>query len=252
MAVLSLASAFNPIVEQPSENVKEITAETRQFLEDMLDTLRHQEGVTGLAAIQCGRKEKLIVIDGQDGTEPLKLINARILWYSPEQEEKRESCLTYSDYSNPMLVRPRAIVFRSKEVDVEYQDENGKRHKKRFSGVLAWRLQHEIEHTEGKPFVDRLPVEIKEEILRELKEAHNPDSEEPVSGMWRPKEVKRKRKPNGEIEMYEDGFPKKTVADYIEPPAQQVQLGLDDPFTLRPDPPPPASKQQRTPRQHRG
>lgn len=212
MTVLKLVSAFNSIIGTKSRKVTEITDETRKFLDDMMDTLHHQAGATGLAAVQVGRLENLIVINLGDGN-PRKLINARITWNSEEEQEpKRESCLTLSDYSKPLLLRPTAMIPRWKEIEVEYLDEYGKQHRQRFDGDLARTLQHEIDHIEGKTFADHRAVtsERREQIFQELRAPYNGSTQEPPE-VWGEMAVERVTDENGNIVRNPDGYPVKRV-----------------------------------------
>jgi peptide deformylase len=129
--------------------VKNITAQTVQLIDDMLDTMYAAPGV-GLAAPQVGALERIIVMD-VDHENPhkqiYKLINpvvtraeGEIIW--------EEGCLSVVDFT--------AEVKRAAQVEVVALDENEKEFKIEAEGLLAVALQHEIDHLDGKLFIDRI------------------------------------------------------------------------------------------------
>ena len=149
MAILEILKYPEPTLQKSSAPVKNITAQTVQLIDDMLDTMYAAPGV-GLAAPQVGALERIIVMD-VDHENPhkqiYKLINpvvtraeGEIIW--------EEGCLSVVDFT--------AEVKRAAQVEVVALDENEKEFKIEAEGLLAVALQHEIDHLDGKLFIDRI------------------------------------------------------------------------------------------------
>jgi peptide deformylase len=149
MAILEILKYPEPTLQKTSARVKNITAQTVQLIDDMLDTMYAAPGV-GLAAPQVGALERIIVMD-VDHENPhkqiYKLINpvvtraeGEIIW--------EEGCLSVVDFT--------AEVKRAAQVEVVALDENEKEFKIEAEGLLAVALQHEIDHLDGKLFIDRI------------------------------------------------------------------------------------------------
>jgi len=153
MTVLSLVIAPDPFLKQVSDPVKVVDDEVREFLNDMLDTMYHFNGI-GLAAVQVGRHSRLIVIDtewhkDEEATrKPIKLVNPEILSTSPEDSTYKEGCLSFPDQFSE-VVRPAYV-------KVAYLDEYGKKQELEAEGLLATCIQHEIDHINGITFVDHI------------------------------------------------------------------------------------------------
>ena len=149
MAILEILKYPEATLQKVSAPVKNITAQTVQLIDDMLDTMYAAPGV-GLAAPQVGALERIIVMD-VDHENPhkqiYKLINpvvtraeGEIIW--------EEGCLSVVDFT--------AEVKRAAQVEVVALDENEKEFKIEAEGLLAVALQHEIDHLDGKLFIDRI------------------------------------------------------------------------------------------------
>jgi peptide deformylase len=128
----------------------------------MLATMYAAPGI-GLAAPQVDVPLRLVVIDLQlDGKRaPLVLANPEIIRASAETEPREEGCLS--------LPNQFAEVVRPVAVSVRYQDEGGARRQLDAEGLLARCLQHEIDHLDGKLFVDHLSVLRRNMIVRRLR-----------------------------------------------------------------------------------
>ena len=160
MAVLKVAKLGNPILRQISKQVdlKELAdqqGELQNFIDDMIDTMREEDGV-GLAAPQVNRSLQIVVLEYEnserypDGSSiPLTvLVNPVLSDYSAEKELGWESCLSLVDF--------RGLVPRSTSVTLKAYDRDGDRIEKRATGFEAVVLQHEIDHLNGKVFLDRM------------------------------------------------------------------------------------------------
>ena len=121
-----------------------IEPETQAFIDSMYKTMKTNSGV-GLAAVQVGRLDKIIIVDTQDG--PLALFNTVIKKRSLFKEEGEEGCLSIPGVFG--------LVRRSKSVTVAAHDRAGKPTTFTAKGFFARVLQHEIDHTNGILFIDR-------------------------------------------------------------------------------------------------
>ena len=99
--------------------------------------------------------------DSENKRNSFKFINPKILELSNEMSQYEEGCLS--------LPRHFAMVERPKEIIVQYKDEDGKDNKKKFYGIEATCLQHEIDHLDGKLFVDHISKLKRSRILQKLK-----------------------------------------------------------------------------------
>ena len=160
MAVLKVTKLGNPILRQVAEqvNVQELAdanGELQNFIEDMIDTMREEGGV-GLAAPQVNRSIQLVVLEYESNERypdeiaiPLTaLINPVLSDYSEEKAMGWESCLSLIDF--------RGKVPRSTSVTLNAYDREGNKVEKRATGFEAVVLQHEIDHLNGKVFLDRM------------------------------------------------------------------------------------------------
>ena len=144
-----------------SSEVEEVNDETRLFLDKMLETMYNSNGI-GLAAVQVGRMERMIVIDINfesprykknediESAEdfPLFLINPKIIDKNKTLSSYNEGCLSFpGQYSK---------VSRPKKVTIEYLDYHGKFQSFTAEGLLATCIQHEIDHINGIVFIDHI------------------------------------------------------------------------------------------------
>jgi peptide deformylase len=136
-----------------SAPVERIDGELHKLLDDMLETMYAAPGI-GLAGIQVNVPRRIVTIDvakredDEASPDPLFLINPEILWTSDDVAVAEEGCLSIPEYF--------AEVERPAKVRVAYLDRDGKRQELEAEGVLAVCLQHEIDHIDGKLFIDHL------------------------------------------------------------------------------------------------
>ena len=153
-----------------SEKIEKIDDKIINLIDDMFETMYKERGV-GLAAVQIGVLKKIIVIsvpDFDDETKPdfkLALINPEIIWHSDDTETLEEGCLSFPDI--------RDEVSRYKQIKVKYLDKENKEQILLAEDYIAKVLQHEIDHTNGISFIDRLESFQKRRLKRELKELRN-------------------------------------------------------------------------------
>ena len=134
----------------------------RKLAEDMLETMYAAPGI-GLAAVQVGEMNRLITIDvsrDEDVKEPRVFINPEILWKSEELSVYEEGCLSIPDHY--------ADVTRPAEVRVRWLGLDGKTHERDFGGLWATCAQHEIDHLDGKLFIDHLGPIRRQMITRKM------------------------------------------------------------------------------------
>lgn len=149
MAIRPILTAPNPILKQVSKPVEKVTDDLRVLMDDMLETMYDAPGI-GLAAPQIGVLSRLIVLDCiKDGDpEPVIMFNPEILSSSDDTNVYEEGCLSIPDQF--------AEVTRPADVRVGWIDENGNPQEKDFDGLWATCVQHEIDHLNGKLFIDYL------------------------------------------------------------------------------------------------
>ena len=149
MAILEILKFPAPVLSKVAAPVKNIDCKTVQLVTDMLDTMYGAPGV-GLAAPQVGASERVIVLD-IDHENPrkqvYKLINP-VITRAEGQITWEEGCLSVVDFT--------AEVKRAAQVQVIALDESEKEVKIDAEGLLAVALQHEIDHLDGKLFIDRI------------------------------------------------------------------------------------------------
>lgn len=143
MADKEIVTYPDPILRQQAKAVSKPDAATKKLVEEMIATMRRENGL-GLAANQVGALQKVVVYD--DGTGLGILINPKIVSASGEQVGV-EGCL-----SVPGL---QGEVKRSSAVEVRATDLNGKPIKIKAEGLLARIFQHEMDHLNGTLFIDR-------------------------------------------------------------------------------------------------
>ena len=143
MANPNLVYEDDPMIRKVSRPVTEITPRILQLLDDMVDTMRANDGC-GLAAVQVGVLRRVVVIEVEEG-EVLELINPRIIAWTGHQEE-REGCLSlpgkWALTNRPKAVTVRALNRHGEEIEVRGED------------LLCRALCHEIDHLDGKLFTD--------------------------------------------------------------------------------------------------
>ena len=143
MAKLKIVKVGDPVLRSISRPVENITPRTLQLIDDMVDTMRAADGV-GLAAPQVGVLRRIVVIETPD--EGLfELINPKIIAFAGEQRTE-EGCLSvpgkFGTTIRPMHVTVRALNRKGETIEVT------------GSGLLAKAFCHEIDHLDGKLYID--------------------------------------------------------------------------------------------------
>ena len=164
MAVLEILEFPDPRLRTVAEPVTEVTDELRTLIDDMFETMYDAPGI-GLAATQVNVHQRLLVIDvSEDHSEPLVFINPEVTVLDPELGEYDEGCLSvpgfYETVNRPRRVRVTAL------------DRNGESFTRELEGLLAICLQHEIDHLDGKLFVDYISPLKRQRIRKKLEKTH--------------------------------------------------------------------------------
>lgn len=148
MALLTILCYPDPRLNKHAKAVAQVDDRLRQLVADMLETMYAADGI-GLAATQVDVHQRIIVIDvSEQRNEPLVLINPQVLWASSELVLREEGCLSvpgiYDGVTRPDAVKLRAL------------DRDGTSREIEAKGNLALCIQHEMDHLEGRVFVEYL------------------------------------------------------------------------------------------------
>jgi peptide deformylase len=159
MAHLAILEFPDPRLRTRAVPVSSFDAALSQLIDDMLETMYAAPGI-GLAATQVDVHLRLIVIDISDGKDqPEVFINPEIVWHDGV-EITEEGCLSVPSFFED--------VQRAARVRVRAQDRNGAAFERELDGLLAVCVQHEMDHLEGKLFVDYLSSLKRDRIRRRL------------------------------------------------------------------------------------
>jgi peptide deformylase len=153
----------DPRLKKRAEPVAAVTDEVRALADDMLETMYDAPGV-GLAAPQVGVLKRVVVMDCvKDRTappRPMVLVNPEVVWRSEALNTYEEGCLSipeqYADVTRPAEVRVRWMA-----LDGTMQEEH-------FAGLWATCVQHEIDHLDGRLFIDYLGPIKRQLITRKM------------------------------------------------------------------------------------
>jgi len=150
MAIRSILIHPDPRLRKPAASVEAVDDEIRALAGDMLATMYEAPGI-GLAATQLGVMRQVFVMDcaaKDEPAQPMVLVNPEILWRSEETETNEEGCLSipevYEDVTRPARVRLR------------WMGLDGAAHEAEFGGRWAVCAQHEMDHLNGRLFIDYL------------------------------------------------------------------------------------------------
>lgn len=147
MSKLKILKYGDQLLRKKSAEIKEISDDIRQLASDMFETMYAAPGA-GLAAIQTGYPIQLFIIDvSQDKSGALALINPKII-DTGDKIIREEGCLSF-----PGIY---ADVKRFETVTVQYLDLNGRQKVLKAQGLASKAIQHEIDHLNGKLFIDYL------------------------------------------------------------------------------------------------
>jgi peptide deformylase len=177
MADLTVFRFPNPVLKQQAQPVAKFDGPLKKLADAMLATM-YEEGGIGLAANQVGELRRLVVMDLKNGTEaegqppqrePRVFVNPELLAAEGEIVTE-EGCLSVPDF--------RAEVKRAARVRVRYRTLSGEAKEASLEGVGAVCIQHEIDHLNGKLFVDHLPLLKREMVKKRLIKLQRAEQEE--------------------------------------------------------------------------
>ena len=172
MALLTILHFPDPRLRIRAKPVTAVTDAHRRLIRDMLETMYAAPGI-GLAATQVGVAERVIVVDvSEGGDEPRAFINPEVL-SADGKERMQEGCLSvpgvYEEVERAERIRFRALDPEGRPVEFD------------ADGLLAVCLQHEIDHLDGRLFVDYLS-ELKRKRIRKRLEKEEQTGKERRSG----------------------------------------------------------------------
>ena len=156
----------DPRLKKVCDPVREIDDGVRELAHDMLETMYHAPGI-GLAAPQIGVNARLVVMDcakreDEEATpQPIAMVNPEITWSSDEVREHEEGCLSIPEVYAP-VTRPEIVKVRWTGLD-------GAEREATMDGIWATCVQHEIDHLNGKLFIDYLGPMRRQMITSRMK-----------------------------------------------------------------------------------
>lgn len=160
MSMLTILEYPDSRLRKVATPVSEVDDAMRTLIDDMFETMYAAPGI-GLAATQVDVHQRLLVIDiSDDHSQPLVFINPEVEILDPEPMGYEEGCLSVPGYYE-LVTRPR-------RVRVNALDRNGDAFEMEAEGLLAVCVQHEIDHLEGKLFVDYLSMLKRQRIKTRL------------------------------------------------------------------------------------
>ena len=168
MALLPILEFPDPRLRTVAKPVTEVNDKIRQLVDDMFETMYDAPGI-GLAASQVNVHKRVVVIDvSEDKSQPLVFINPEIEVLDAELSEYDEGCLSvpgfYETVVRPGHIRVRALDRDGEAFEIEPQ------------GVLAVCIQHELDHLNGKLFVDHISPFKRTRIRAKLEKKHKAEA----------------------------------------------------------------------------
>ena len=159
MAVLEILHHPDPRLRQKARTVADFGPQLQRLIDDMFETMYAEPGV-GLAATQVGVALRLAVMDiSEDKTERRVLVNPEIV-SAEDLQEMEEGCLSVPDY--------RDTVKRYNRLRMRALDRDGKPYEIDAEGLFAQCVQHEIDHLDGKLYIDYLSPLKRERLKKKL------------------------------------------------------------------------------------
>ena len=159
MALLDILEFPDPRLRTVAKPVNQVDDGIRKLVDDMLETMYEAPGI-GLAATQVNVHKRVIVIDvSEDNNQPMVLINPEFDVIEGEQEYD-EGCLSVPGYYE--------TVTRAEKILLKALDKDGNAYEKECEGLLSVCVQHEIDHLNGKLFVDHISKLKRERIRSKL------------------------------------------------------------------------------------
>jgi len=155
-SMLKIAELGNAVLRSPAQPITNISSQSvQQLIDNLIHTAIETNGV-GIAAPQVAESIRLFIVASRPNLrylhapvmEPTPMINPQIVTFSAESEKGWEGCL-----SVPGM---RGLVRRSREIEIVYTDRHGQQQQKIFTDFVARIIQAEVDHLDGKVFLDRV------------------------------------------------------------------------------------------------
>jgi len=164
MSLMTILEFPDPRLRKKAAPVETVDDTIRETLDNMIETMYDAEGI-GLAATQVNVHKRILVIDiSEDRSSPQEFINPEIIILDPEPLGHEEGCLSVPGYYE--------LVSRPKKVQINALDRNGEPFELEAEGILAVCIQHEVDHLDGKLFVDYLSALKRHRIKSKLEKDH--------------------------------------------------------------------------------
>lgn len=163
MSILTILEFPDERLRKKAVPVKTVDSDVKKLVDDMLETMYHAKGV-GLAATQVNVHQRIVVIDiSEEKDKPLCLINPEII-AKDGIEESEEGCLSVPGFFEK--------VRRAERIKVKALNKEGQPFEFEADDLLAVCVQHELDHLEGKLFVDYLSSLKRQRIKKKLEKIH--------------------------------------------------------------------------------
>ena len=164
MAILNILEFPDPRLRIVAKPVERVDDEIRRLVDDMFETMYAAPGI-GLAATQVNVHKRVVVMDvAEQGNEPLVFINPEVTVLEGGERDFSEGCLSVPGF-HELVRRPENIIDKA-------LDRDGTAFEMRPDGLLAVCIQHELDHLNGKLFVDYLSVLKRQRIRSKLEKLH--------------------------------------------------------------------------------
>ena len=160
MALLEILEFPDPRLRKKASKVSTFDASLKEITDNMLETMYEAKGI-GLAATQVNIHRAIVVIDiSEEGTQPEIFINPEVVSLEGEDHEFEEGCLSVPGF--------RELVSRPEKVKIKANSINGDSILIECEGLLSVCIQHEMDHLNGKLFVDYLSSLKRQRIKKKL------------------------------------------------------------------------------------
>lgn len=159
MAILDILHHPDPRLREVAQPITVFDAALQQFIDDMFETMYAAPGV-GLAATQVGDRRRVAVMDcSEEKTEQMVIINPEII-LAEDPQIMEEGCLSVPGFADK--------VPRNNHIKIRALDRDGKPYELEAEGLLAQCIQHEIDHLDGKLYIDKLSSLKRERIRKKI------------------------------------------------------------------------------------
>ena len=164
MAILNILEFPDPRLRTIAKPVAAVDARIQQLVDDMFETMYEAPGI-GLAATQVNVHKRVVVMDlSEDKSEPRVFINPKVEVLDGDLEAMQEGCLSVPGFYED--------VKRIEHCRITAKDRNGEEFVLEAEGLLAVCIQHEMDHLNGKLFVDYLSSLKRNRIRKKLEKIH--------------------------------------------------------------------------------